>query len=247
MTHTLLREVKDGIAVLTLHRPEKVNAINYALIDALESTLDELEADPSVRAVILTGSGDRAFSAGADIAEFAGSVEAGVERALRDFVRRGQRLTRQIEGYTKPLIAAVNGIAFGAGLEITEAAALALASDRARFEKPEIGLGFPPPFGGTQRLPRIIGRKRALQMILTAEPTDAKQAGSIGLVNRVVAHAALLSEARLLAAQIARHSAAAGAACLRSVTRSINVSIDEGLANEAMQFAPLVPTPDLRA
>ncbi len=123
----LLREVKDSVAVLTLHRPEKLNALNYALIDALDAALDELEADPTVRAVILTGSGDHAFSAGADIAEFAGSVESGVERALRDFVRRGQRLTRQIEGYTKPLIAAVNGIAFGAGLEITEAAPLALA------------------------------------------------------------------------------------------------------------------------
>src|SRR3989441_13365236 len=95
----LLGEVKDGIAVLTLHRPDKLNALDSALVDALEAALDALEADPGVRAVILTGSGDRAFSAGADIAEFAGSVEAGVERALRDFVRRGQRLTRQIAGY----------------------------------------------------------------------------------------------------------------------------------------------------
>jgi len=229
---TLLREAKDGIAVLTLHRPDKLNALDYALIDALEAALDELEADRAVRAVILTGSGDRAFSAGADIDEFAGSVEAGVERALRDFVRRGQRLTRQIEGYPKPLIVAVNGIAFGAGCEITEAAPLALASDRARFAKPEIRLGFPPPFGG--------------QMILTAEPIDAQQAVSIGLVNRVVEHTALLSDARLLADQIARHSPAAVAACLRSVTRGLNVSIDEGLAIEATQFAAMVPTPDIR-
>src|SRR5258708_19597695 len=127
MTTTLLREGKDGIGVLTVHRPEKLNAINYALIDALESTLDELEADPSVRAVILTGSGDRAFSAGADIAEFAGSVEAGVERALRDFVRRGQRLTRQIERYTKPLIAPPTTIAFRAAFEITYSAPSALS------------------------------------------------------------------------------------------------------------------------
>src|SRR5229473_3086604 len=161
---TLLEEVKDGIAVLTLHRPDKLNALDYALIDALAAALDDLEADPAVRAVILTGAGDRAFSAGADIAEFAGSIEAGLERALRDFVRRGQRLTRQIECYAKPLIAAVNGIAFGAGCEITEAAPLALASDRARFAKPEIRLGFPPPFGGTQRLPRLIGRSRAIRL-----------------------------------------------------------------------------------
>jgi len=242
----LLREVDDGIAILTLHRPEKLNALDYALIDALGAALDELEADAAVRAVILTGSGERAFSAGADIAEFAGSVEGGVEKALREFVRRGQRLTRQIEAYPKPLIAAVNGIAFGAGCEITEAAPLALATDRARFAKPEIRLGFPPPFGGTQRLPRLIGRKRALQMILTAEPIDAHQAASIGLINRVVEHGALLPEARLLAAQIARHSPAAVAACLRSVTRGLNLSIDEGLAVEATQFASMVPTSDIR-
>src|SRR5919204_4242687 len=184
MATTLLRQVNDGIAVLTLHRPEKLNALNYALIDSLEAALHELEADASVRAVILTGSGERAFSAGADIAEFAASVEGGVERALREFVRRGQGLTRQIESYPKPLIVAVNGIAFGAGCEITEAAPLAIASDRARFAKPEIRLGFPPPFGGTQRLPRLVGGKPALQMILTAEPIDAQQAAQIGLVNR---------------------------------------------------------------
>ncbi|HYY51783.1 MAG TPA: crotonase/enoyl-CoA hydratase family protein [Myxococcales bacterium] len=246
MTMTTLREeVKDGIAVLTLHRPDKLNALDYALIDVLEGALDELELDPAVRAVILTGSGS-AFSAGADIAEFAGSVEAGVDRALRDFVLRGQRLTRRIEAYTKPLIAAVNGIAFGAGCEITEAAPLAVASERARFAKPEIRLGFPPPFGGTQRLPRLVGRKRALQMILTAEPIDAQAAAQIGLINRVVEHTSLLSEARLLAEEVTRHSPAAVAACLRSVTRGLNVSIDEGLAIEATQFAAMVPTPDIR-
>jgi len=245
MTTTLLREASDGIAVLTLHRPEKLNALNYALIDSLRAALDELETDASVRAVILTGSGDRAFSAGADIAEFAASVEGGVERALREFVRRGQGLTRQIESYPKPLIAVVNGIAFGAGCEIAEAAPLAVASDRARFAKPEIRLGFPPPFGGTQRLPRLVGRKRALEMILTTEAIDAQKAASIGLVNRVVEHGALLAEARRLADQIIRHSPAAVAACLRSVTRGLNVSIDEGLAIEAMHFASMVPTSDI--
>ena len=112
---TLLQDLQDGIAVLTLNRPDKLNAIDYALIDALSTALDTLETDAAIRAVILTGAGERAFSAGADIAEFAGSVEAGPERALRDFVRRGQGLTRQIESYSKPLIVAVNGIAFGAG------------------------------------------------------------------------------------------------------------------------------------
>jgi enoyl-CoA hydratase len=242
----LLADVSSGIAVLTLNRPDKLNALDYALIDALASALEGLETDPQVRAVILTGAGDRAFSAGADIAEFAGSIEAGTEPALRDFVRRGQRLTRQIESYTKPLIVAVNGIAFGAGCEITEAAPLALGSDRARFGKPEIRLGFPPPFGGTQRLPRLVGRKRALEMILTAEPIDARRAAEIGLVNRMVAHEALMLEARELAGRMVRHSPAALAACLRSVTRGLNVAIDEGLAIEAAQFGSMVPTPDVR-
>lgn len=243
---TLLQDVRDGIAVLTLNRPDKLNAIDYALIDALIGALDGLEADPAVRAVILTGAGERAFSAGADIAEFAGSVEAGPEAALRDFVRRGQCLTRRIESCPKPVIVAVNGIAFGAGCEITEAAPLALASDRARFAKPEIRLGFPPPFGGTQRLPRLIGRKRALRMILGAEPIDAAEAARLGLVNEVVPHEQLLAHARSLATQISRHSPAAVAACLRSVTRGLNLSIDEGLAVEAAQFAAMVPTPDIR-
>ena len=243
---TLLQDHQDGIAVLTLNRPDKLNAIDYALIDALSTALDALETDAAVRAVILTGAGERAFSAGADIAEFAGSVEGGPERALRDFVRRGQGLTRQIESYSKPLIVAVNGIAFGAGCEITEAAPLAVASDRARFAKPEIRLGFPPPFGGTQRLPRLIGRKRALRMILSAEPIDAAEAARLGLVNEVVAQEQLLAHARSLAASIARHSPAAIAACLRSVTRGVNLSIDEGLAVEAAQFAAMVPTADIR-
>src|SRR5712671_4084016 len=139
---TLLRAVGDGVAVLTLNRPDKLNALDYALVQALETALQELEADRAVRAVILTGSGDRAFSAGADIAEFAGSVEAGTEQALRDFVLPGQRLTRHVESYPKPLIVAVNGMAFGAGCEIAEAAPLAIASEHARFAKPEIRLGF---------------------------------------------------------------------------------------------------------
>ena len=242
----LTAETSDGVVLFTLNRPDKLNALDYGLVDALSAALDGAEADPTVRAVILTGAGDRAFSAGADIAGFARSVEAGVEPALRDFVRRGQALTRRIENLSKPVIVAVNGIAFGAGCEITEAAPLSLASERAQFAKPEIRLGFPPPFGGTQRLPRLVGRKRALRMILTAEPIDAREAQRIGLVNAVVEHGRLLSEARALAAQVARHSAAAVAACLRSVTRGLNVSIDEGLAIEAMQFGAMVPTQDVR-
>ncbi len=242
----LLSETSDGVLLLTLNRPGKLNALDYALVDALSAELDEAELDPRVRSVILTGAGDRAFSAGADIAGFAASIEAGAETALRELVRRGQALTRRIENLVKPVIVAVNGIAFGAGCEVVEAAPLALASEDAQFAKPEIRLGFPPPFGGTQRLPRLIGRKRALRMILTAEPIDAAEAQRIGLVNAVVERARLVPEARALADRVARHSPAAVAACLRSVTRGLNASIDEGLAIEAMQFGAMVPTADVQ-
>jgi enoyl-CoA hydratase len=242
----VLRETADGIAVLTLNRPDKLNALDYATIDELSGHLDDVEAEPSTRVVVLTGAGDRAFSAGADIRGFAGSVERGVDAALREFVRRGQRLTSRLESFPKPIIAAVNGIAFGGGCEITEAVPLAIASERAQFGKPEIRLGFPPPFGGTQRLPRHVGRKRALAMILTGDPVSAQEAAAIGLVNRVVPHAELLPEAHALARRIARHSAPAVTACLASVTRGLNLSIDEGLAVEAAQFGRMVPTRDIR-
>lgn len=136
---------------------------------------------------MLTGAGTRAFGAGADIADLGGSIERGPESARQEIVVRGQGLTRRIENLPKPIIVAVNGLAFGAGCEITEAVPLAIASDDALFAKSEIKLGFPPPFGGTQRLPRHIGRKRALEMILTGDAIDAQRASALGLVNKVVA------------------------------------------------------------
>lgn len=237
-----LIEIANGIAVLTFNRPDVLNAIDFATLDALSDYLDRIERDSSIGAVILTGSGDRAFSAGADIKEFARSIAAGPDVALREFVRRGQSFTRRVESFCKPIIAAVNGLAYGAGCEITEACPLALASEVARFAKPEIALGFPPPFGGTQRLPRHIGRKRALEMILTAQPISADEAFRTALVNRVVPHARLMEEAFALAHRILNHAPDAVAACLASVTRGLNLSIDEGLAVEAAQFALLAPT-----
>ncbi|HEY7067820.1 MAG TPA: crotonase/enoyl-CoA hydratase family protein [Chloroflexota bacterium] len=234
----------DGpVAVLTINRPEKLNALDYATIDALMAALDRLEADDAVRAVILTGAGARAFSAGADVGDLAGSIRQGVEVALREVVRRGQGLTKRVEMFPKPIIVAVNGLAYGGGCEITEAAPLAIASERATFAKPEITLGFPPPFGGSQRLPRHVGRKRGLELILTGDPIDARRAAEIGLVNRVVPHERLLDEARALAARITRHAPTAVAACLAAVARGINLPIDEGLAVEAAWFATTVPTP----
>jgi enoyl-CoA hydratase/carnithine racemase len=245
MTDVVLAEARGPVALLTLNRPDKLNALDYPLIDRLMALLDVLEADDGVRAIVLTGAGDRAFSAGADIACFAPSVRRGQIVALREFVHRGQRMTSRIESFPKPIIVAVNGLAHGGGCEITEAAPLAIASERAQFCKAEINLGFAPPFGGSQRLPRLIGRKRALRMILTAEPITAATAQNLGLINEVVRHHDLLDSAFTLAHRIAEKSPLAVAACLGSVTRGINVPIDEGLAIEASYFARMVGTPDI--
>src|SRR4030088_490201 len=246
MSHdVVLAETRGPVALVTLNRPQKLNALDYALIDRLMAVLDIIETDDDVRAVVLTGAGERAFSSAADIACFAPSVRRGPAAALRDFVRRGQRLTGRIESFPKPIIVAVNGLAHGGGCEIVEAAPLAIASERAEFCKPEIDLGFAPPFGGSQRLPRLVGRKRALRMILTAQPITAHAAQELGLVNEVVAHDDLRDAAFGLAGLIAGKSPLAVAACLGSVTRGINVPIDEGLAIEANYFARMVGTQDI--
>ncbi|TXJ08885.1 MAG: crotonase/enoyl-CoA hydratase family protein [Afipia sp.] len=242
---SVLMSVDDSIATLTLNRPEKLNALNYDLIDTFQQHLDAIERDDSIRIVILTGTG-KAFSAGADIAGFSSSVKAGVTIAMREFVGRGQAFTKRVENFPKPIIAAVNGLAFGGGCEVVEACPLAISSNVARFAKPEINLGFPPPFGGTQRLPRHIGRKRALQLILTGDSISAEEAARIGLVNEVVPASELMTRARELAARIIEKPPAAVRASLASVTRGINLSIDEGLAVEANQFAQMVPTHDIR-
>jgi enoyl-CoA hydratase len=246
VSRLILCDIADGIATLTLNRPGKLNAINYAMADVLVATLDALETDERVAAVILTGAGERAFSAGADIAEFSESVRKGPAAALRDFVRRGQAMTARVEAFPKPVIAAVNGLAFGGGCEITEAVHLAIASERALFAKPEIKLGMPPTFGGTQRLPRLAGRKRALEFLLTGDTFSPAKALEIGLVNQVVAPDALLPAARDLARRIARHSPLAVASIMTAVCRGLNMTIGEGLQMEGEQFARIAPTKDLR-
>jgi enoyl-CoA hydratase/carnithine racemase len=243
---TVLCQIDRSIALLTLNRPDKLNALDAELIACLTQWLDRIEQNDSVRVIVLTGAGDKAFSAGADIGGMAPSVRQGAPTALRDFVKPGQRLTARIENYPKPIIAAVNGLAYGGGSEIVEAAPLAIASERAQFCKAEISLGFAPPFGGSQRLPRLIGRKRALRMILTGEPISAWKARDFGMVNEVVPHERLYDEAFQLAGVLAEKSPLALAACLSSVTRGINVPIDEGLAIEANHFAQMVPTNDIK-
>jgi enoyl-CoA hydratase len=232
----------DRVATVQINRPEKLNALNYVTIALLQEAFDECERDDSVQAIILTGTGTRAFSAGADISDLAGSIRGGQSRALREVIGRGQGLTRRIENFPKPVIAAVNGVALGGGCEVTEAAHLAVAASHATFGKPEITLGFPPPFGGSQRLPRHVGRKRALEMILTGDPISAQRAQEIGLVNSVVPGEQLLEAAVALAERILRHAPSAVSACLAAVTRGINLPIDEGLGVEAAWFASTVRT-----
>ena len=247
MSDLVLIACSDGIATLTLNRPEKLNAVNYALADALVAALGVVEVDSTIRAVILTGAGEKAFSAGADIHEFSQTVElGGPDMAVREFVRRGQGMTARIEAFGKPIIVAVNGIAFGAGCEITEASHLGVASEKATFAKPEINLGMPPTFGGTQRLPRLAGRKRALEFLLTGDPFPASRALDFGLVNMVVPPGELLSAARGLAQRIIRHSPLAIRSVITAVTRGINMPIGEALECESEQFARVAPTEDFR-
>jgi enoyl-CoA hydratase len=242
----LLRDdAEPGIALLTLNRPEKLNALNYRLVDALVAELEAIERTPSVRAVIVRGAG-RAFSAGADIAEFRETMHSGIDEGVRDFCRRGQHLTGLIESFPKPVIAAVNGIAFGGGCEIVEATHATVAAASATFGKPEIALGLVPTFGGTQRLPRLIGRKRALRAILSGDPFDARTACEFGLVNEVVEDDALLDAALALARRFTRHSALALRTCLAAVTRGLNTTIDEGLWIEAHQFGRNAASDDAR-
>ena len=245
MQDTVLYETRDRVALLTLNRPEKLNALDYATNDRLMSLLDRIEADDGIGAVIVTGAGDRAFSAGGDIHEFTETIRRDVDEAVRQFCRRGQRMTERFEAFPKPVIAAVNGIAFGGGCEITEAVHLAVASEKAVFAKPEINIGIPPTFGGTQRLPRLAGRKRALELLLTGDTFSPRRALEMGLVNKVVAADDLLPAAFDLAGRILRHSPLAAARIITAVTRGINMSIEEGLLTEREQFARMCATADV--
>jgi enoyl-CoA hydratase len=237
--------IEEKIALLTLNRPEKLNALSNDLLAAMVDTLDRIELDPAVRAVVVTGAG-RAFSAGADIAAFQRHVEAGPDEAVAHFMRPGQRMTRRVESFPKPIIAAVNGLAFGGGCELVEATHIALAADTATFSKAEINIGIIPTFGGTQRLPRNIGRKAALELILSGRTFDGPEAARLGLVNRVVPAAGLLDAALALARDLATKPPLALSAALAAIHRGMDASIDDGLAIEEAAFARIVPTHDAR-
>jgi enoyl-CoA hydratase len=235
-------ERQDEIATLVIQRPEKLNALNGELIAELDRAFHQLAEDDAVRGIILTGAGEKAFVAGADIAELA---QMGPLSGVRTS-RQGQDAFRFLEKMPKPVIAAVNGFALGGGLELALACHLRIASENARFGLPEVKLGIIPGYGGTIRLPRLVGRGRALEMMLTGEMIGAEEAYRIGLVNRVVPQVELQATAQALLGKITANGPVAVALALESVDRGCDTTLDDGLTLESNLFGILASTEDMR-
>ena len=238
----LIVETADRIATITVNRPDKLNALNAATIGELDRAFRDAAADPDVLGVLLTGAGEKAFVAGADIAELAkmGPID-GVAVS-----RLGQEAFRFLETMGKPVVAAVNGFALGGGMELALACHLRVASEKAKFGLPEVKLGIIPGYGGTIRLPRIVGRGRALELILTGEMIDAAEAHRIGLANRVVPAGTALAEARALLTKILANGPVALRLALESVEHGSDASMGEGLTLESNLFGLLATTTDMR-
>ncbi len=220
--NNLLLQIEDKIAVLTINRPKQLNALNKETIAELHQALEQMKSNPDVRVVVLTGSGEKSFVAGADIKEFADfSVTEGTELAAQ-----GQStLFDYVENYTKPVIAAVNGFALGGGLELAMSAHIRIASTNAKLGLPEVTLGLIPGYGGTQRLAQLVGKGRALEMILSAQMVKADRAYETGLVNHVVEQEELLATVKALASKIAFNSPNA----LHSAIKCVNAAYREGM------------------
>ena len=238
----LTLDVGDRVATLTVNRPDKLNALNDATVAELGTAIDELRGNDAVAGIILTGAG-RAFVAGADISE----LRAKAPGDAYTLARRGQDVFGRFETSPKPVIAAVNGFALGGGCELAMACHVRIASESAKFGQPEVKLGVIPGYGGTQRLTRLVGRGRALQLLLTGEMIDAHEAHRIGLVNRVVASGeSVVDAARTMLRQMLANGPLALAQCIDVVNRGPDVAIDEALALEAAAFGQLASTQDMR-
>jgi enoyl-CoA hydratase len=231
---------RDGVALLTIDRPEALNALSFAIVGAIADALEALDADPACRAVVLTGAGERAFAAGADIKELAEQTATGLSRD-DPFVPWDR-----IGSVGIPLIAAVRGFALGGGCELAMACDVLIAGDDARFGQPEIKLGVMPGAGGTQRLTRAIGKARAMELILTGRTMDAREAEAAGLVTRVVPAAETLDAALEIAAAIAAMPPVAVAAAKRSVLRAGEMGLEAGLDFERREFYLLFASEDQR-
>ena len=242
MENVVTDALGEGVACVTVARPKVLNALNAATVTELGAVFDRLREDPAVRAIVLTGAGDRAFVAGADIAELARLAP----NEARATARRGQAVCAQIAGCGKPVVAAINGFALGGGCELAMACTLRVAADTARIGQPEVNLGLMPGFGGTQRLPRLVGPGPALEMLLTGEPVAAEEARRLGLVNRVVPAARLIEEAGRLAADLAAKPPIAVRYILDAVRRGMQMSLDDGCDHEAALFGLAAATDDKR-
>ncbi len=242
MPNTLLFELDNSIARITINRPDKLNALNATVISELADAVTRVETDTGVQGVILTGSGQKAFVAGADISELAG--QSPVEGKLRSML--GQHVFRRLERCGKPVIAAVNGFALGGGCELAMACHIRIAAEHARFGQPEVKLGIGPGYGGTARLPRLVGKGRALELLLTGEMIDAAEAYRLGLVNRVVPADKLMSESETLLRTILANGPLAIRACLEAVDAGLETSLDQALLLEANHFGLLSATEDMR-
>jgi enoyl-CoA hydratase len=241
-TPVLQIDTQNGIRTVTINRPDKLNALNAATLDALDAAFANAAADDSVRVVVLTGAGPKAFVAGADIAEM--NTLSPVQG--RDFSLRGTRMMRRVEKLNKPVIAMINGFALGGGLELAMCCHLRIAADSAKLGQPEINLGLIPGFGGSQRLLRLCGRAATLELCLTGAPITAERALQLGIVNRVVPAAELEAETTKLATQLANTAPLA----LRGMIDCVNVGsecgIEEGLEYESAQFGLMFATDDMR-
>ncbi len=239
---TLLLEHRDGIAIVTINRPDKLNALSDDVVRELGRAFAALKDDGAVRGVILTGAGPKAFVAGADIGDLAKQgVLDGRQRALS-----GQEVLFAIERLGKPVLAAVNGFALGGGCELAMACHLRIASENARFGQPEVNLGITPGYGGTQRLPRIVGKGNALYMLLTGEHVNAAEALRIGLVSRVVPLDQLMAEAEKLMRTIIGKGPLALKLTMEAVDRGLETSLEDGLRIEADAFGLVASTQDMK-
>jgi enoyl-CoA hydratase len=239
---TLLFEITDRVAFVTVNRPDKLNALNDQVMAELADAVERITTAPEIGGAIITGAGPKAFIAGADIGDLSrqGPFD-GKARAMR-----GQGVLRRLETCGKPVVAAVNGYALGGGCELAMACHLRVASDTAKFGQPEVKLGIAPGYGGTQRLPRLVGKGIALQLILSGEMIDAQEAYRIGLVNKVVPAAALLAESEKMLRGILAMAPLAIRLCLEAVDQGIEMTLDEGLLLEANHFGLLAATHDMK-
>jgi enoyl-CoA hydratase len=236
----LLLDSRPPLAVVTLNRPKVLNALNAATLTDLEAVFAALAADSAIRVILLTGGGDRAFAAGADIAELAAiSAEDG-----RAFSLRGQQLFRRIETLGKPVIACIQGFALGGGCELAMACTLRVAADDARLGQPEVKLGIIAGYGGTQRMPRLVGRGADLKLLLTGEIINAQEAFRIGLVDELVPAAELMPRAQALALSIAAQAPLAIAETLQAVDEGLRMPLDPALLRESERFGHVCGTTD---